>query len=359
MKTSIKDSPSMLESGRSFFRSHLRTPISKLLGDDFSLSIAAPQGNLNYTYSVFIRGSSSPVAILKVKNRSEFEHPLTRKLATPYEKERAVLKRCANAELPVPAVLSDVLHISEKFKGNGPFVCLLQQFVTGKNGREIAPIGSKKELPFLKLVGSAARQIHTISFRGFGDVVSSKGSFTKSWPAYIEKFSRYVVRASNGALDDKSYAVLTERIDELTRRRGPATLIHADMHLANMLFDPTTQKLTAVIDWERSRSSRPSEEFARILYENFVLGQRYSVSEIQEIVSGSGITAQFGNFISGYGLSIAEYESSWRKETETFLMLLCGGFWLKWELEHKYIRPDWERPAKYAKTVVRGIIDKG
>jgi aminoglycoside phosphotransferase (APT) family kinase protein len=342
-----------------FLNRMLGPKLHVLLGCDFSLSIAAPQGNLNYTYLVTPAGAKSPVAVLKVKSRSEFEHPITRRLSGAYEKEKAVLKLCTNAYLPVPAALGDVMRIDQRFERTGPFACLLQRFIDGKNGRQIAPLKTDAELGLLDQVGEFAKRIHQIQFKRFGDSVSTKGTFTKSWGAYLDHLFRFPLRTISGFLSADEYDVFTARFKELRGLKGPGVLVHADMHLANMLFDPAKHTLTGVIDWERSRSSRPSEEFARILYENFVLGQRFSVQTIGETIRGSGITPQFGRFISGYGMSPDDYETFFRRQTETLLMLFCAGFWARWELEYKEVRPDWQAPAQYSAKVVHGVLGKG
>lgn len=69
-----------------FINRVLGPKLHDILGCDFLLSIVAPQGNLNFTYLVTPAGATSPVAALKIKSRSKFEHPITRRLsgACPY-----------------------------------------------------------------------------------------------------------------------------------------------------------------------------------------------------------------------------------------------------------------------------------
>jgi len=342
-----------------YLRQALVPTLGALFGEGFALSVARPQGNLNYTYLVMPSGSSIPSAVLKVKNRTEFEHPITRKLSAPYEKEKVVLDYCTSAKLPVSSVIGAVIHLSKTVKGAGPFVCLLQRFIAGTNGRVIAAHRTEAELSLLARAGAVAREIHQIRFSRFGDVVSRSGDFTKSWGAYLDNLFKFPLRTIAGFLNGQDFDTFSERFKELRNLKGQGVLVHADLHLGNMLFDAVTKELTGVIDWERSRSSRSSEEFARILYENFVLGQRFTVTEIAETISSSGVTPQFANFLSGYGIGPEEYQSSLRRETETFLALFCAGFWTRWELEYKVIRPDWAAPAQYAQQVVRSVLGRG
>lgn len=341
-----------------FFESKLSPLLRKIAGRSFKLLPARPQGNLNYTYFVKSRDSDVSVAVLKVKNRCELEHPLSRILAAPYYKEAFVLDRCRAAGIVAPVPLSGVVSIANKKLRQGPFVCFLQSFLPGVNARSLAPVGSQAELSIFRKVGKVVRKLHSVEFRGYGAAVRN-GGFQLPWKVYLKRLHKPSLESLALHIEANKLNALGDRYLELAELQEPGVLVHADLHLSNLLVGEELGGGLALIDWERSRSSLPAEEFARILYENMVLAQRFSVPEISSILRGDGLSSLFKVFLEGYGMTLLDYQTRFRRSTETLLSLLCAGFWVRWEERYRKLRPDWQRPAEYAREVVFSIAAKG
>lgn len=339
-----------------YFEAELGPWLCQALGGFCRLVVADPQGNLNYTFLVYCNQAKLPCAVLKIKNRREMEHPLTKVLSAPYAKESAVLVRCAAAGLPVPRPLADVFKLNKRKASAGPFVCSLTSYIRGVNARSLAAPNSAAENDFINQAGRLVRELHGITFNKFGEKLSPSGDFSLTWKAHITKLFAGIIKNTRKFISASAAKDFNARFLDLKKIKGPGVLVHADLHLGNLLINARKGTVVGLIDWERSRSSRPSEEFARILYENFVLAQRFSVREIAAILGGDGVSPQFRCFLSGYGLSVANYHKYWRHEVESILMLLAGGFWSRFELNLKKVRPDWEKPASYAQQVVRSIL---
>jgi Phosphotransferase enzyme family len=58
---------------------------------------------------------------------------------------------------------------------------------------------------------------------------------------------------------------------------GPQTLIHADLHLDNLLFDPRPERPVVVLDWQTTRVGNPASDVAFFIFGSLDVEDRRSV----------------------------------------------------------------------------------
>jgi aminoglycoside phosphotransferase (APT) family kinase protein len=120
------------------------------------------------------------------------------------QREQAVL-RALHGRIPVPPVLGSA---------DG---CLTMRFMTGVHGQELLDAGYG--VAVLRACGTTLRQIHRLDVSGLA-------------------------------------AILPSRTDE------SRVLVHGDYGPNNVLLDPATLEITAVLDWEWAHPGEPAEDLA-------------------------------------------------------------------------------------------------
>ena len=177
-------------------------------------------------------------------------------------------------ELPVPVVFG-VCESHEEL----PAPAFLMQRLAGESASDL-PIRETSEVGerFLRECGRALARIHELrSFDAFGDLVtasSGQDGFGSDGIAVENGASGWSDRLEDivtGALDDvddrfadleaplRDYA--DDRLDSLDLAAEPG-LLHGDYRPGNLLADPATGELTALLDWGAAQAGDPRYELA-------------------------------------------------------------------------------------------------
>lgn len=164
-------------------------------------------------------------------------------------------------------------------------------------------------------IGKIAREIHAMPTTGFGDVyMSDEERFSlSSWGDYIDAItenSSFIKALSAVPLSQGRMKNLLDRINRLRNRSVAPRLFHGDLivNWGNLLVDPNTKEIKAIIDWERSGSGDPL--IIDVGMALCTLHERMKEKEsIEKFLSG---------FLSGYGLGEIEYTLNYKSDVETF-----------------------------------------
>ncbi|GAA1838551.1 phosphotransferase family protein [Microlunatus capsulatus] len=170
----------------------------------------------------------------------------------------AVMGPAADAGVPVPAVLAA--------DGTGRLdgvQHLLQQHLGGRRWREVRP----------ELDDTAGRAVHAqladvlralagVRPGGFGEL---DGQGVVVPVPLVEALRRRVaLRTRRPAARALAERLLVEHADRLGS--GPPVLTHDDLHHANVLVDPATARLSAVLDWDKAWAGPAAADRARLRF---------------------------------------------------------------------------------------------
>jgi aminoglycoside phosphotransferase (APT) family kinase protein len=238
-----EDTPRAVRPGEELDESALAAYIDKELGHHGTLAIEQyPGGHSNLTYLVH-HGDRSyvlrrPPFGSKVKSAHDMgrEVAVLSKLAPVYDRAPRVLAYEATG-----SVLGAPFYLMEQRKG-----VILR--------RELPADLDRARLPKLcELLVDALVDLHAVDYSSAG-----LGDFGK--PAgYIERQVRGWTERYTGSQTDDIPAV-TEIAAWLEAHRpadGAPALIHNDFKLDNVIFDPSLERITGVLDWEMSTVGDP------------------------------------------------------------------------------------------------------
>lgn len=99
----------------------------------------------------------------------------------------------------------------------------------------------------------AMSAVHAVDLEhtGLGDLASHRPYATRQLKRWTEQWKRSQTRALP-ALDD-----LTSRLSKAVPQQTEVTLVHGDLHPANVISDSTRGEVQAVLDWELSTLGEP------------------------------------------------------------------------------------------------------
>ena len=202
-----------------------------------------------------------------------------------YLKEHWAMQAAHAAGVPTPKVLE-----VGNFSDGRPY--MIAERVHGTEGR-IA--GDRLEL--LAALGRCAALLHGVRTHGFGSVFdwsSNQLSRHASWPAWLtggfDPERRLGVLLRHRMLSTHQAVALRRVGAAMGRWRKPPVLQHGDLRLKNVIVDPDSGKLRALIDWEGAMSlPTPWWDLSLALHE---LG-----------------TDEKEAFLAGYGLKPRVYEA--------------------------------------------------
>lgn len=166
-----------------------------------------------------------------------------------YLKEHWVMDAARGAGVPTPKVLE-----VGNFADGRPY--MVAERVHGIEGRE-AP----GRLDVLEQMGRLAARLHGIRTRGFGPVFDwSSNSLSKhsSWSRYLaagfDVETRIATLSRHRMISKHQAKWLRRTAARMAAWRKPPSLQHGDLRLKNVIVDPGTGRIAAVIDWETALS---------------------------------------------------------------------------------------------------------
>jgi aminoglycoside phosphotransferase (APT) family kinase protein len=167
-----------------------------------------------------------------------------------YMKEQWAMRAARKAGIPTP----EVLEVGN-FPDGRPY--MIAQQVPGVAARDLPG-----RIGVLEQLGRMAAKLHGVRTRGFGSVFdwsSNRLSRHESWSDWLalgfDAEGRIATLVGERMLD-RAQVVELRRLGRLAARwRKPPVLNHGDLRLKNVIVDPETDRIAAVIDWDGCSSA--------------------------------------------------------------------------------------------------------
>ncbi len=170
----------------------------------------------------------------------------------------SAMRRAAAAGVPVPEVLSaDGIGTLDGVQH------LLQRHAGGRPWREVRPL-----LDQAGTVGVHAQLVDvltalaTVRLDGYGELGADGG--VRAQPLATALRRRVALRTRRPAARALAERLLAENPDRLGD--GPAVLSHDDLHHANVLVDPASARVVAVLDWDKAWAGPAVADVARVVF---------------------------------------------------------------------------------------------
>ena len=169
-----------------------------------------------------------------------------------YLREQWATDAARAAGLPVPRVL-EVGNLAD----GRPY--LIAERIEGIDGRLVP-----QRLQLLQALGTAAARLHGVHTHGLGTVFdwsANRLSRHAGWASWLEHGfcveRRLRVLLRHRMLDERAVERLRRTAGTLAKLRRRPCLQHGDLRLKNVLADPESGKLAAIIDWDACISLPP------------------------------------------------------------------------------------------------------
>jgi aminoglycoside phosphotransferase (APT) family kinase protein len=191
----------------------------------------------------------------------------------------AAVLRLVRGLLPVP----DVIEVRRGNADNGLPPLLVSSFVEGARLDELFPKLSEKKLRTVArnvgVIASRLAQMPMLSTGAFVDGslrIGSLGPNTQTLSEFVDAKIERAPALRAWAAEDiealRGYALYSQGLlSDVTRR----TLVHGDFQPKNLLVDPRSLDIVAVVDWEMAHAGLPLSDLGSVL--------RYSESNLGKI----------------------------------------------------------------------------
>ena len=167
----------------------------------------------------------------------------------------AALLQLVRGLVPVP----DVLEVRRGDAATDAPGLLVTSFVDGIRGDELLPgLGDQELATVGQHVGALAATLAAMPMLRVGPFLDAElriGSFDvpDGLPAYVEDLGLLELRG----VAEEAQALL----DTVTR----CSLVHSDLNPKNLLLDPDTLRVTALVDWEFAHAGHPFTDLGNVL----------------------------------------------------------------------------------------------
>ncbi|KAJ3317299.1 hypothetical protein HDV06_001721 [Boothiomyces sp. JEL0866] len=243
----------------------------ELLGNYISSKL--PAFKTPFTVKQFKLGQSNPTFLLidsnnkKIVIRKKPPGSLLSKTAHQIEREFAILKALkANTTVPVPQVY---LFCENLDILGTPFYAM--EFLQGKIYPEntLHDVEPNQRIHYFESMIDAAAKLHSVDYAKIG-----LKNFGKEGGYYARQVkSLYKVSQAQAAVTDSKGNKVGElyRLPDLMRYllnnqvEDIVTLVHGDFKVDNVVFNPKTQKVIGMLDWELSTIGHPYADLANML----------------------------------------------------------------------------------------------
>jgi len=286
----------------------------KSLVDARGVEIHCLQGRIAYTFDIFYTRNLRRIVKLAegvARPHSQDAEPLER-----------FAKECWISEHLSPQVgaprTQSVGRVAIPIDGvEHTFAFIIQEYIPFPPAGPLIQ-SRKQQSEFASQLGCIARAIHSIPTVGFGNRFDASTTCfsVRSWPLYVDELialSHFERLFGDGILPISDHPFFMRRMKSLRGRSCLPKLYHNDLlyNWNNVLVDPTDVSIRSVIDWEYSGSGDP------LVVE---LGSSL-VRLFEDGVLDIGNQEFLHAFLSGYGISLEEYEANYRMDAEAFAML--------------------------------------
>lgn len=176
----------------------------------------------------------------------------------------AALLRLVRGLVPVP----EVLEVRRGDAATGLPALLVTSFVPGQRADELLPrLDGDQRARVGRRLGTLLADLAGMPMLRSGPFVDGDltiGSFpgTDGLPAFVEQHQEAL-----GLAEADLTALLTVAVDAqaLLDTVGRSCLVHSDLNPKNLLLDPDTLELTAVLDWEYAHAGHPYTDLGNLL----------------------------------------------------------------------------------------------
>jgi hygromycin-B 4-O-kinase len=220
-----------------------------------------------------------------------------------YLKEQWAIGQARAAGVPAP----EVLEVGTTSDGR-PF--MLMADVDGMPGSQLAD-----RLAVLRELGAHAARLHTVRTRGYGSVfdwsrnrLSKAGRWADWLDGELQAAERLQTLARKAALAPGTLRVLQRDLAAMRRWQKPPVLQHGDLRLKNVIVDPASGRIAALLDWEACMSAPgPSWDLSIALHD---LG----VDEKEAFLAGYGISPLRFEHVAPYVRLLNALHYAWALE---------------------------------------------
>ena len=176
----------------------------------------------------------------------------------------AALLRLVRGLVPVP----EVLEVRRGDAATGLPALLVTSFVPGERADELLPrLDGDQRARVGRRLGTLLADLAGMPMLRSGPFVDGDltiGSFpgTDGLPAFVEQHEEAL-----GLAEADLAALLAVAVDAqaLLDTVGRSCLVHSDLNPKNLLLDPDTLELTAVLDWEYAHAGHPYTDLGNLL----------------------------------------------------------------------------------------------
>ncbi|MGH8876689.1 MAG: phosphotransferase family protein [Stackebrandtia sp.] len=208
--------------------------------------------------------------------------PLGTLLASAHDvtREARILAALWDTAVPVPRILG---------VSDNPEVCdaplVLMEYVEGQVLDRMSaarPLSPQRRNDIAGSLVNTLATVHAVDLEavGLSDLASHRPYAARQLKRWSSQWEKSKTRESPG-LDD-----LTERLWAAAPPQTELTLVHGDFHLNNLITDPDTGQVSAVLDWELATLGDPLADMGSLL--------AYWAEPGEEPVPGFGVTTLDG-----------------------------------------------------------------
>ena len=177
----------------------------------------------------------------------------------------ASLLRLVRGLLPVP----QVLEVRRSDSDAGAPALLVTELLSGVRGDLLIPTLDEAGLGRMgAAVGEVAALLAgmpTLRAGMFVDGDLTIEPFDADLPGWVERRREDLVRMDWRAGELGELVRIAERAQARLDTVGRTSLVHSDLNPKNLLFDPDTLAVTAVLDWEFAHSGHPFTDLGNVL----------------------------------------------------------------------------------------------
>ncbi|GAA1428655.1 hypothetical protein GCM10009616_08800 [Microlunatus lacustris] len=221
-------------------------------------------GTASRLEEVGVLQATAEVAVLRLDLRGAAA-PLVLKLAATstapaldLARTAAVMRSAAAAGVPVPAVLA--ADATGRLDG---VQHLLQEHVAGRRWQAVRPLFDDAGVRAVHAqVAGVLEALATVRPAGFGELDGA--GHVQPVPLADALRRRIALRTRRPAARALAERVVAAHADRLGP--GPAVLSHDDLHHHNVLVDPASARLVAVLDWDKAWAGPATSDLARVQF---------------------------------------------------------------------------------------------